>query len=551
MTTTQNLGIPLFESNETVTMENFNSRLDNIDQVAASRQNLETCVSELVNHKTDYTNPHSVTVNQIGGSNANLLHNWDFRNPVNSKGQSSYTALGYTIDRWNHVYNTGVITLTDQGLEINSTSSNMTLLQELQGAQYLRGETLTYSIEAVATSGSNAVGAYTIYFVCLDSYDTEIGAGVAGTSYQHYSFDAIGIQSISRVIPENTARIQIKFASREGATVTFKRVKLEINSVSTLANDLPIDYPAEKMLCQHLNDDGSYKNEASNKNILHNWDFRNPVNQRGQSSYSGSSVYGIDRWQNGNDSTAVLTVNTGYVTATTTNSPYDHNWLWLQKIENPDQLIGKQVTLSFEAANAVNTAVFARIGNSSDSYIIVNHMPISAEGITSLTFTVPEGTGTMRVGVVTDGVIGTTASVDLFRAKFENGPVSTLANDPPADYGEELTKCQRYCIKLAGAYINCYFPNTTNIRVPVSLPCVMRTSPAIEQAGQIGVVAGNGTTDTITTATQTWSYSHYGVGTNLIVFNVLCGRVITCASTFTSGVVFLNAGVPVILSADL
>ena len=33
---------------------------------------------------------------------------------------------------------------------------------------------------------------------------------------------------------------------------------------------------------------------------------------------------------------------------------------------------------------------------------------------------------------------------NLSRAKLELGSVSTLANDPPADFGEELRKCQRY-----------------------------------------------------------------------------------------------------------
>ncbi|NCB53039.1 MAG: hypothetical protein EOM54_14375, partial [Clostridia bacterium] len=32
------------------------------------------------------------------------------------------------------------------------------------------------------------------------------------------------------------------------------------------------------------------------QNILHNWDFRNPVNQRGASWVSGANTYGLDRW---------------------------------------------------------------------------------------------------------------------------------------------------------------------------------------------------------------------------------------------------------------
>ena len=30
----------------------------------------------------------------------NLLDNWYFANPVNQRGQTSYTGTGYTVDRW-------------------------------------------------------------------------------------------------------------------------------------------------------------------------------------------------------------------------------------------------------------------------------------------------------------------------------------------------------------------------------------------------------------------------------------------------------------------
>ena len=46
----------------------------------------------------------------------------------------------------------------------------------------------------------------------------------------------------------------------------------------------------------------------SNKNLLDNWDFTNPVNQRGQTSYTvsggdASRIYTVDRWALGNNST--------------------------------------------------------------------------------------------------------------------------------------------------------------------------------------------------------------------------------------------------------
>ena len=46
------------------------------------------------------------------------------------------------------------------------------------------------------------------------------------------------------------------------------------------------------------------------RNLLDNSDFRNPVNQRGNSSYSGE--YGVDRWRTWNSDT--LNVSSGYIT---------------------------------------------------------------------------------------------------------------------------------------------------------------------------------------------------------------------------------------------
>ncbi|MBO4297003.1 MAG: hypothetical protein J5863_09625, partial [Desulfovibrio sp.] len=54
-------------------------------------------------------------------------------------------------------------------------------------------------------------------------------------------------------------------------------------------------------------------------NLLDNWYFPNPVNQRGQTVYTftSSANFAIDRWMLGNISTSYnesLTLNDGYIT---------------------------------------------------------------------------------------------------------------------------------------------------------------------------------------------------------------------------------------------
>jgi microcystin-dependent protein len=58
------------------------------------------------------------------------------------------------------------------------------------------------------------------------------------------------------------------------------------------------------------------------QNLLDNSDFRNPVNQRGQTSYNTVNKCGIDRWFQRSDSS--MTVNSGYITV---NSGYIKQWV--------------------------------------------------------------------------------------------------------------------------------------------------------------------------------------------------------------------------------
>lgn len=86
--------------------------------------------SEITENGTyDTTLNDEVTVNVSGGggqsvqSNRNFAVNWDFSNPVNNRGSSSYGSSGkvYTIDGW-HVYG-GKVTLVTGGLKLEQYAS--------------------------------------------------------------------------------------------------------------------------------------------------------------------------------------------------------------------------------------------------------------------------------------------------------------------------------------------------------------------------------------------------------------------------------------------
>ena len=89
----------------------------------------------------------------------------------------------------------------------------------------------------------------------------------------------------------------------------------------------------------------------SNDNILDNWYFPNPVNQRGQAEYTGSgisNVYGIDRWAVQFDGTK-YTVATAVLSTTSETNVGQMNYM----LPNNEamQFVGKQMTFSLLVDN--------------------------------------------------------------------------------------------------------------------------------------------------------------------------------------------------------
>jgi hypothetical protein len=163
------------------------------------------------------------------------------------------------------------------------------------------------------------------------------------------------------------------------------------------------------------------------RNLLDNWDFRNSVNQRAQTSYT--SGYAIDRWLL--TGTATLTANNGHITVSGGSGGGSLRLIIETELE---QAI---YTLSFNVS-AVSGNVNLVLQKNGGDYDTPVTKPLSV-GIVS-------GSGTPNASARYIAVVefGANASVDLVSAKLELGSVSTLANDPPADCGIELLKCQRY-----------------------------------------------------------------------------------------------------------
>ena len=74
----------------------------------------------------------------------NLLDNSDFTNPVNQKGQGSYSGTGYSIDRWYTPNSNFVVSIIGSSVRFSSVSSSSSyFIQKIEG---LEGKTLTAAV---------------------------------------------------------------------------------------------------------------------------------------------------------------------------------------------------------------------------------------------------------------------------------------------------------------------------------------------------------------------------------------------------------------------
>ena len=181
----------------------------------------------------------------------------------------------------------------------------------------------------------------------------------------------------------------------------------------------------------------------SNRNLLDNGDFRNPVNQRGQTSYTGNG-YGIDRWRvSTNNSTAAVSVGDGCIDFTS-----DASGTYINFTSTVEKVQPGNYTLSFLVDDHTKAQQIYVQGGASASVFDSN--------LLTLPFSVAE-TSAIAVGIQKKAASST---LKIYAAKLEPGSVSTLAhqensvwvlNDPPPNCAEELAKCQRYYQLYASA----------------------------------------------------------------------------------------------------
>ena len=278
------------------------------------------------------------------------------------------------------------------------------------------------------------------------------------------------------------------------------------NSTKTLPRGIPVFDWGENDFRFNVWQNSVGGNLLHNENLLDNWYFGAPINQRGVNRHTGRG-YWLDRWfKYGDNATATLAGSEGITlsnTGTTTAG-------LIQCIENERLIAGETYTLSVLAnissatLSSGNPPFLLSWGNSGID--ILESAYLSPElGVwqrATLTFTAETSGDFYNFRIRCQDRAG---SVTVKAIKLERGEVSTLCY--PMDNGEwglldnppnpvmEIEKCQRYYVKFPSTYTaaGMVTNGALNYWIPVYLTVPMRAVPAVEGSPTwLARVAGGG-----------------------------------------------------------
>lgn len=237
-------------------------------------------------------------------------------------------------------------------------------------------------------------------------------------------------------------------------------------------------------------------------NLLDNWYFGMPVNQRGQTEYVGN-VYTVDRWTTDIDNGGAVLVGSNGITLT------EHGMYWSERLSNIADLSGRTMTASVLMSDGslfCGTVVIAWTLNVPQSFFNNSLIHVYANKI---------GDDLAQFEIASNA-----ANVSILAAKLELGPTQTLAhqengvwvlNEVP-DYGEQLRRCQRYFWRLHSVAKNNYAifaygmkQSADQVRFVINFPVTFRVTPVITANGKF--LVSDGTTDYAMDSTDKQSFN--------------------------------------------
>lgn len=413
-----------------------------------------------------------------GWSQRNLVRNWYLPEPVNRLGVKSgelwggnahgldgYESYGSNLTRW----------VRGEGVYLDS-GANSILLQRMESNR----------IEGTGKWAFSVLIGASLYTQLLDVQQTDTVS----------SFEFNGIPFNLRTYIRDNGLFDIRVwrdGGTSGSLGPIIALKLEPGEASTLAyqdasgnwvlNDPP-DYDLQYALCSLYSPiTGEWVgSQHSNPNLLDNWYFADPVNQRGYTRWIAGSVsssgaqentqygfmsgYSIDRWSIWTDSS---TAN-AYIDS---NGMHIDKYTFYQIIEPALIRYGKNYTLSVLIDDTLYTA--SGMISSTSSLIATFGLNLYCDSHT--------GEWIFDVRIYDLGGLHTVKA-----AKLELGPIQTLAhqdasgnwvlNDPPPNKALELAKCQKFLYKFHGELFSGVGINNRSW-LTFMFPTEMRITPTI------------------------------------------------------------------------
>lgn len=196
--------------------------------------------------RTDYLvygQHNKPTAADVGVSNENLLDNWYWLDPINSRGQTSYTG-SYAFDRWHCGTNASTVAwefVEGKGIKVTNNGTSSVYIRQRTESGYPNGK---YTFSILVTEITNNVSMY-----MSNNNGNSVGSSLKTVS-------STGLHTVTKDV-SNFYRVQ--FTIPAGASVTIAAVKLECGSVQTFAhqdadgnwviNDCPPNKHMETLKC--------------------------------------------------------------------------------------------------------------------------------------------------------------------------------------------------------------------------------------------------------------------------------------------------------------
>ena len=436
----------------------------------------------------------------------NLLDNSDFRiknNIINTKGLTDYSFdSGNVFDRWRlHWTGDGRVSIKDGYIELYRKTYSTYLFQHPKDLESMIGKTYTVAAKV----------RYNGYIGWIDSTQ-RVNSGSLALNDWDIATCTFTVGSATSDI----GKAGIEIATKADLSFEVQWVALYEGAYTkeTLPAYLTKGKHVEMLNCNV---------PLAPHNLLDNSDFTNPVNQRGQTSYSGTGgkVYTIDRWHTWSASISV-SVQSGYLSVTnSTDSIYQN----ISQIIDKHNLTGKAATIAvWDAAGNVYCA----------SGVISTNNEIACNTPTDFWFSaILEDDNTIYFAIKPRGAkTATIKAAALYEGSYT---ADTLPAYQPKGYAAELAECMRYYKTMGFPVIPCA-NNPAGTQVYGFLPFRMRIDNPTVSCDTLYFFKGDTTFCSVSSA----SAASYGTGTR-IVFTLSQSVEGNLAGTVAGNGITLNA----------